>query len=107
MAFYEDKNHCTVQAGTRLYDLGKYLALINQSLANQGDIDQQSLAELQGALWIATPMLKVLRYSQLLGLELLNHFLHKYKAVFVCGGYWQADYIYPEKSQVAWFIWMH
>lgn len=37
VAFDEDKNQCTVQAGTRLYDLGKYLAPINQSLANQRD----------------------------------------------------------------------
>ena len=34
--------HC--QAGTRLYNLGKELAAINQALINQGDIDQQSLA---------------------------------------------------------------
>ncbi|WP_216937573.1 MULTISPECIES: D-arabinono-1,4-lactone oxidase [unclassified Acinetobacter] len=40
----EAKTQCTVQAGTRLYDLGKYLAPINQALINQGDIDQQSLA---------------------------------------------------------------
>ncbi len=46
VAFDEDKSQCTVQAGTRLYDLGKYVAPINQSLANQGDIDQQSLAVL-------------------------------------------------------------
>lgn len=35
---------CTVQAGTRLYELGGYLAPLNQALINQGDIDQQSLA---------------------------------------------------------------
>ena len=34
----------TVQAGTRLYELGEYLAPLNQALINQGDIDQQSLA---------------------------------------------------------------
>ena len=44
VAFDEDQTQCTVQAGTRLYDLGEYLAPINQALANQGDIDQQSLA---------------------------------------------------------------
>lgn len=91
---------CTVQAGTRLEDLGEYRAPINQALLNQGNIDQQSLAELQCALWIATPVLKVLCHSQLPGLELLNHFPHQYKALFVYGGYWQADYIYPEKSKL-------
>lgn len=44
VAFDEDQTQCTVQAGTRLYDLGEYLAPINQALLNQGDIDQQSLA---------------------------------------------------------------
>ena len=39
VAFDQEKTQCTVQAGTRLYDLGKDLAPINQ-----GDIDQQSLA---------------------------------------------------------------
>ena len=37
LAFDEDKSQCTVQSDTRLYDLGKYLAPINQSLANQRD----------------------------------------------------------------------
>ncbi|WP_313034894.1 D-arabinono-1,4-lactone oxidase [Acinetobacter sp.] len=44
VAFDEEKIQCTVQAGTRLYDLVEYLAPINQALPNQGDIDQQSLA---------------------------------------------------------------
>ena len=44
VAFDENRTQCTVQAGTRLYDLGEYLAPIHQALANQGDIDQQSLA---------------------------------------------------------------
>lgn len=44
VAFDEDQTQCTVQAGMRLYDLGEYLAPINQALPNQGDIDQQSLA---------------------------------------------------------------
>lgn len=41
-----DHQHCqsTVYAGTRLYDLGEKLAVSNQALINQGDIDQQSLA---------------------------------------------------------------
>ncbi|WP_445660387.1 D-arabinono-1,4-lactone oxidase [Acinetobacter sp. F16] len=44
VAFDENRTQCTVQAGTRLYDLGEYLAPIHQALPNQGDIDQQSLA---------------------------------------------------------------
>lgn len=44
VAFDENRTQCAVQAGTRLYDLGEYLAPIHQALPNQGDIDQQSLA---------------------------------------------------------------
>src|SRR5690606_38651495 len=68
-------------------------------LVKPSDFDLDHLSELKCALWIATPVLKVLPYSQLPGLELLNHLPHKYKALFVYGGYWRADYIYPEKSQ--------
>ncbi|ENX29890.1 hypothetical protein F891_00619 [Acinetobacter sp. CIP 101966] len=68
-------------------------------LVKPSDFDLDHLSELKCALWIATPVLKVLPYSQLPGLELLNHLPHKYKALFVYGGYWRADYIYPEKSR--------
>lgn len=69
-------------------------------LLKSGDFDLANLAELQCAFWIATPILKVLRYSQIPGLEVLNYLPHKYKAVFIYGGYWQANYIYPEKSKL-------
>lgn len=41
-----DQEQCaaTILAGTRLYDLDQYLQPFNQSLMQQGDIDQQSLA---------------------------------------------------------------
>ena len=41
-----DREQCrsTFWAGTRLYDVGEKLATIDQALANQGDIDRQSLA---------------------------------------------------------------
>ena len=68
-------------------------------LVKPSDFDLDHLSELKCALWIATPVLKVLPYSQLPGLELLNHLPHHYQALFVYGGYWRADYIYPEKSQ--------
>lgn len=68
-------------------------------LLKPGDFDLANLAELQCALWIAAPILKVLPCGQILGLELMNHLPHQYKAVFIYGGYWRADYIYPEKSR--------
>lgn len=70
----------------------------NQSGTTESGGYQQSLAELQCALWIATPVLKVLCRSQLPGLELLNHFPHKYKVLFVYGGYWQADLFILKKA---------
>ena len=68
-------------------------------LVKPSDFDLDHLSELKCALWIATPVLKVLPYSQLPGLELMNHLPHHYQALFVYGGYWRADYIYPEKSR--------
>ncbi|MEG0344551.1 MAG: alanine racemase [Acinetobacter sp.] len=68
-------------------------------LLKPSDFDLPVLSALQCALWIATPVLKVLPYSQLPSLELLNHLPHFYQALFVYGGYWQADYIYPANSR--------
>jgi D-serine deaminase-like pyridoxal phosphate-dependent protein len=68
-------------------------------LLKPSDFDLENLSALSCALWIAAPILKVLPYSQIPGLELLNHLPHQYKAVFIYGGYWRAAYIYPEKSR--------
>ena len=68
-------------------------------LLKPSDFDLDNLSALKCALWIAAPILKVLPYSQIPGLEMLNHLPHRHKALFIYGGYWQADYIYPEKSQ--------
>ncbi|MCJ0926743.1 alanine racemase [Acinetobacter lwoffii] len=68
-------------------------------LLKPSDFDLENLSALSCALWIAAPILKVLPCSQIPGLELLNYLPHQYKAVFIYGGYWRADYIYPEKSR--------
>jgi len=68
-------------------------------LLKPSNSDLDNLSALKCALWIATPILKVLPYSQIPGLEVFNHLPHHYKALFVYGGYWQADYYFPEKSQ--------
>ncbi|MCO8071377.1 alanine racemase [Acinetobacter lwoffii] len=68
-------------------------------LLKPSDFDLENLSALSCALWIAAPILKVLPCSQIPGLELLSHLPHQYKAVFIYGGYWRADYIYPEKSR--------
>lgn len=67
-------------------------------LLKPSDFDLENLSDLNCALWIAAPILKVLTYSQIPGLEMLNHLPHRHKAVFIYGGYWRADYVYPEKS---------
>ena len=51
VAWDKVNTRATMQAGTRLYELGKDLTPFNQALINQGDIDQQSLA---GAISTAT-----------------------------------------------------
>ena len=68
-------------------------------LLKPSDFDLENLSALSCALWIAAPILKVLPCSQIPGLELLNYLPHQYKAVFIYGGYWRADDIYPEKSR--------
>jgi D-serine deaminase-like pyridoxal phosphate-dependent protein len=68
-------------------------------LLKPSDFDLDNLSELECALWIAAPILKVLPCSQIPGLEMLDHLPHQHKAVFIYGGYWRADYIYPEKSR--------
>lgn len=65
-------------------------------LLKPSDFDSEGLRVLQACLWIATPVLKVLPYSQLPGLTILNKLPHRSKALFVYGGYWMADYVYPQ-----------
>ncbi|MFV5507690.1 alanine racemase [Acinetobacter sp. 197] len=68
-------------------------------LLKPSDFDLDHLSTLNCALWIAAPILKVLPYSQLPGLEVLDYLPHPHKALFIYGGYWQANYCYPEKSR--------
>ena len=68
-------------------------------LLKPSDFDLNDLSALQCALWIATPVLKVLPQVQVPGLDRLQPYLpQRDQAVFVYGGYWLADYIYPAGS---------
>ncbi|WP_419225096.1 alanine racemase [Acinetobacter sp. A2] len=68
-------------------------------LLKPSDFDLNGLSTLQCALWIATPVLKVLPQVQVPGLDRLQPYLpQRDQAVFVYGGYWLADYIYPADS---------
>lgn len=63
------------------------------------DFDLPTLAAFQPALWIATPALKKLATTQIPGLALLDKAPSKTNALFVYGGYWMANYVYPEGAQ--------
>ena len=64
-------------------------------LLKPSDFDLESLTEFQPALWLAIPVLKVIQPLQIPALELLSKLPIKQKAVFIYGGYWLADYVYP------------
>ena len=65
-------------------------------LLKPSDFDLNTLQRFQPALWIATPVLKVLPFSQIPGLPMLDRLPHRKQAVFVYGGYWMADYHFPQ-----------
>ncbi|KYQ83206.1 alanine racemase [Acinetobacter sp. NRRL B-65365] len=67
-------------------------------LLKPSDFDSDFLRALQPALWIAAPVLKVLPFTQLPSMSLLDKLPHKCKALFIYGGYWLADYVYPAQS---------
>ncbi|WP_407651540.1 alanine racemase [Acinetobacter sedimenti] len=65
-------------------------------LLKPSDFDLKTLQNFQSALWIATPVLKVLPFSQIPGFPMLDRLPHLKQAAFVYGGYWMADYHYPQ-----------
>jgi D-serine deaminase-like pyridoxal phosphate-dependent protein len=67
-------------------------------LLKPSDFDSPYLLILQPALWIATPVLKVLPFTQLPAMTFLNKLPHASKALFIYGGYWMATYVYPPQS---------
>lgn len=64
------------------------------------DFDIATLTQLKPALFIATPVLKVLPQSQIPGLAMLDKLPHRHKALFVYGGNWLAKYVYPPGIQI-------
>lgn len=67
-------------------------------LVKPGDFDNEFLKPLQTAMWIATPVIKELPLTRLPGMPLLEKIPQKSKALFIYGGYWMADYVYPQGS---------
>ncbi|MBO3657224.1 alanine racemase [Acinetobacter haemolyticus] len=67
-------------------------------LLKPSDFDHDLLQALQPALWIAAPVLKVLPFTQLPSMAVLDKLPHKCKALFIYGGYWMANYVYPDQA---------
>lgn len=67
-------------------------------LLKPSDFDSEFLRALQPALWIAAPVLKILPFTQLPSMALLDKLPHKCKALFIYGGYWLANYVYPHQA---------
>lgn len=67
-------------------------------LLKPSDFDHDFLQLLQPALWIAAPVLKVLPFTQLPSMAVLDKLPHKCKALFIYGGYWMANYVYPDQA---------
>jgi D-serine deaminase-like pyridoxal phosphate-dependent protein len=67
-------------------------------LLKPSEFDSDFLKALQPPLWIASPVLKVLPFTQLPSMSLLDKLPHKYKALFIYGGYWLANYVYPKQA---------
>lgn len=67
-------------------------------LLKPSDFDHDLLQALQPAVWIAAPVLKVLPFTQLPSMAVLDKLPHKCKALFIYGGYWMANYVYPDQA---------
>jgi hypothetical protein len=67
-------------------------------LLKPSDFDSDFLRALQPAFWIAAPVLKILPFTQLPSMSLLDKLPHKCKALFIYGGYWLANYVYPDQA---------
>ncbi len=59
------------------------------------DFDLPTLAAFQPAVWIATPVLKKSNQTHIPELSLLDRLYRGQQALFIYGGYWMADYVYP------------
>lgn len=65
-------------------------------LLKPSDFDIDSLSNLQPALWIATPVLKVLKSIKIPSMSVLNRLPRNRYAVFIYGGYWLGKCVYPQ-----------
>lgn len=69
---------------------------LGSMLLKPTDFDITTLSQLQPALFIAAPVIKVLPSSQIPSLKILDRIMSRNKALFIYGGNWMADYVYPQ-----------
>ena len=72
---------------------------LGSMLVKPTDFDIATLKTLLPALFIAAPVLKVLPSSQIPGLKVLDKLMLRHKALFVYGGNWMAQYVYPQGAR--------
>ncbi|XID74487.1 alanine racemase [Alkanindiges sp. WGS2144] len=103
-AWFNDGQLCFNGSGSPTFSLHCHQSVCNDiafgsMLLKPTDFDITTLDQLKPALFIAAPVLKILPYSQLPGLsrldKLLDQLPYRQKALFVYGGNWLADYVYP------------
>lgn len=97
-------NLCFNGAGSPTFGLHTEHSVCNDisfgsMLVKPTDFDLPTLVDFQPAVWIATPVLKKLPTTQIPGLALLDKAPTHKNALFVYGGYWMANYAYPEGAQ--------
>lgn len=69
-------------------------------LLKPADFDLPTLIDFKPALWIAAPVLKKVPTTQIPGLALLNKIPTRQNALFIYGGYWMANYLYPKGAKI-------
>lgn len=73
---------------------------LGSMLLKPTDFDINNLSALSPALFIAAPVLKVLPSTQIPGLDWLHKYMTRHKALFIYGGNWMAEYVYPQGIQI-------
>ncbi len=95
---------CFNGAGSPTFSLHTKRSICNDisfgsMLLKPADFDLPTLVDFQPTIWIATPVLKKLPTTQIPGLALLEKAPTHKNAVFVYGGYWMANYVYPKGAK--------
>ena len=72
---------------------------LGSALVKPLDFELSSLKAFRPAMWIATPVLKVIPSVQLPELSIWSRVFRKQQAVFIYGGYWRGQCEYPRGAK--------